>query len=377
MSHTDYWNGTRRLMMKEHVFRYVEVKERLIEEINTLQPHVRLLSRTALADKYNAARTTIERAISELIGEGYLYAKDGSGTYIADRQIEERQTSRMSSIGLVIPDIMHDTYPGILRGVEDVTSRYDTSLVICNTDNQIEKQTNYLHKLVEAGVNGIIIVPAIIGTTDLEPFDKLKQLNIPVVFCNRGIDHIQAPKVVSNNFYGAYIAVRHLIQEGCQRIAYISRPLYSTSYERYQGYTSALSEAGMSIDEKYVIFETSFDTDSQGYDSMMSLLEKHPLPDGIFCFNDRIAQGAYEALDKCGIQVGTDIKLVGYDNTSICERLPVKLTSVQFKTYEIGSNAAHLIIEKLKGEPVSDDKIIVLQPQLIVRESSVHPGNKQ
>jgi len=356
--------------VKENAFRYMEVKQKLIEEIRTLKPHDRLPSRNALAEKYSAARTTIERAISELIGEGYLYARDGSGTYVSEQMPDQKNRSGMVTIGLVIPDIMHDTYPGILRGVEDVTSRHDIHLVICNTDNQVDKQSNYIHKLIDSGVHGIIIVPAIIGTTDLGLFRKVREADIPVVFCNRGIDGVEAPRVVSNNYYGAYIAVKHLVAQGCRRIAYISRPLYSTSYERYLGYMSALAEAQIPADDKAVIFEPSFATDRQGYDSVLKMLQNGVRPDGIFCFNDGIAKGAYDALTESGFAVGRDVMLIGYDNTSICESLPVKLSSVKFQTYEIGANAARLMVSMMRGDNVRNDQIIVLQPELVVREST-------
>jgi DNA-binding LacI/PurR family transcriptional regulator len=357
--------------LKEHAFRYIEVKEKLIGEIDSLAAHTRLPSRTALADKYAAARTTIERAISELIGEGYLYAKDGSGTYVAERaSAEPRARSANLSVGLIIPDIRHDTYPGTLRGVEDQTSRHDISLVVCNTDNQAEKQNSYIHKLIESGIDGVIIVPAIIGPADLGLFGQLREARIPVVFCNRGIEGVEAPKVVSNNFYGAYTAVKHLIGRGRRRIAYISRPMYSTSYERYQGYASALAEAGMALDDDLVVFEPTFGTERQGYDSVMELMQSEPRPDAIFCFNDGIASGAYRALSEQGLVVGEDVLLIGYDNTSICESLPVKLTSVKFQTYDIGANAARTLIGMMNGEPIRHDKIIVLQPELVVRQSS-------
>ncbi|MEF3302096.1 GntR family transcriptional regulator [Paenibacillus sp. GYB003] len=358
--------------MADHGFRYVEVKEKLIEEIGSMKPHDRLPSRTVLAETYKAARTTVERAISELIGEGYLYARDGSGTYVSEKRDGPKRNGPVS-VGLIIPDIMHDTYPGILRGVEDVTHRHDISLVVCNTDNQADKQSNYIQKLLEAGINGIIIVPAIAGAVDPAPFYKLQELNTPIVFCNRGIDGIEAPKVVSNNFYGAYVAVKHLIEQGCRSIAYISRPMYSTSYERYQGYTSALAEARIPVREDYVMFEPTFETERQGYDSVDAMLRNGLRPDGIFCFNDGIALGAYEALTHHRLQVGKDVKLVGYDNTSLCERMPVKLSSVKFMTYQTGSHAAELMVRMLAGDPVRNDKLIVLQPELVVRDSSVMP----
>lgn len=360
--------------MKEHEFRYMEVKHKLIEQIKCLDPHVRLPSRNALAKQYNAARTTIERSISELIGEGYLYAKDGSGTYVAGERAAAAEHARKNvfrSIGLIIPDIRHDTYPGILRGVEDTTNRHDINLVICNTDNQTKKQASYMNKLIDLGIQGIIIVPAIIGHTDLDLFSKLREAGIPIVFCNRGIDGVEAPKVVSNNFYGAYAAVKHLIGNGCRKIAYISRPAYSTSYERYQGYTSALAEAGLDMDERLVLFESTFDTERPGYGSVSELLESGVTPDGIFCFNDGLAKGACEALSEKGLIVGKDVLVVGYDNTGVCESMPVKLTSVKFQTYDIGAGAAGLLLDMMNGETVRSNKIVVLQPELVIRQSSL------
>lgn len=351
--------------MSDTGYRYLEVKRNLAAEIAAMQPNERLPSRTTLAIKYNAARTTVERAISELIGEGALYARDGSGTYVASK-------TNLEPVhwGLVLPDIMHDTYPGILRGVEDAANECGINVIVCNTDNQTAKQAHYIQKLIQSGVRGMIIVPAIIGATDLELIKKLASLRIPFVCCNRGIEGIEAPRVVSNNFYGAYLAVRHLCESGRRYIAYLSNPQYSVSLERYQGYLSALSESQRETREEFVMFEPAFDLAHAGYDNMQRLLALSPRPDAVFCFNDRIAKGAYRAIEEAGLRVGADIALAGYDNTHICEQLPVKLTSVKFRTYEIGRKAAQLLIEMMNSTRVPYNQMIVLQPELVVRESS-------
>lgn len=351
---------------------YLKVKEALIADIKQLKPNDRLPSRTELVKKYKVTRTTIDRAISELIGEGYLYAKDGSGTYVSSSSGQDLDAKahnhNVVSWGVILPDITRDTYPGILRGVEDVANRFGINVIICNTDNNPHKQSAYLYKQIETGVNGLVIVPAITGVTDLTPFKKLQSEGIPFVFLNRGINGIDAPKVTSNNFYGGYLATRHLIQMGYRRIAFVSRPLYSSSSERYQGYLGALTEAGIEPDENLVFYEDSFEIERPGYESTKKILSHNP--DGIFAFNDVIAQGAYDAIVEAGLKVGEDIGLVGYDNTHLCERLPVKLTSIKFKTYEIGFKAAELLLRISNGETISQNMNIILQPELVVRESS-------
>ncbi len=350
---------------------YLKIKQNITEEIKKMRPHERIPSRVELVKRYDVTRTTVDRAISELIGEGYLYARDGSGTYVAE-YTEVQSTNGKNNVvnwGVILPNIMHDTYPGILRGVADVASENDINVVIYNTDNDNEKQANYIYKLIDSDVEGIIIVPAIMGETNIKPFKDLAKRNIPFVFCNRGVGGITAPQVISNSFYGAYIATKHLILQGYSKIAFVSRPLYSTSSDRYQGYVSALAEANIELDEKYVVFEKSFFNDEPGYKSTKKVLQNNPRPDAIFCFNDETAKGAYKAIEQAGLQVGKDIGVVGYDNNYICESLPVKLTSVKFKTYEIGTKAAEILLAMVHGEKIQKNKIVILQPKLVVRES--------
>jgi DNA-binding LacI/PurR family transcriptional regulator len=95
-----------------------------------------------------------------------------------------------------------------------------------------------------------------------------------------------------------------------------------------------------------------------------------PKPDAIFVNNDYTAEGAYDAIAEAGLEVGIDIGVVGYDDDHICERLPVKLTSVKFKSYEIGSKAAELLWEISRGENIPNNKTIIFHPELVIRESS-------
>lgn len=348
---------------------YVQVKDALRERIRTMEDEARLPARGDLSQEYGVTRTTIDRAISELIGEGLLVAKDGSGTYVVgESQAAERKG--VDSWGVILPDIMQDTYPGILRGVEDAAEANRINVVICNTNNSIEKQTSYIEKLLESEVSGVVMVPAIRGSYDLEPFKRIQAKGIKLVFCNRGVPGIEAPIVASNNFYGGFLATSHLLKNGYRKVAYLSRPAYSVAIERYQGYMGALSEAGMDIDEGRVRFEESYDIERPGYLSARELLESKTGVDAIFCFNDVVARGAYEAAVDLGLRPGADVGLVGYDNTNVCGLFPVKLSSVLFKTYEIGSMAAKVLLEALSSEPPSPGAQHIFQPELVVRDSS-------
>lgn len=357
--------------------KYLEIKNEIFKEITKMESHERIMSRPMLCKKYGVTRTTIDRAVSELVGEGYLYSQAGSGTYVSpiSRVTNKPYTDsnisseRVASWGVIFPNVMKDTYPGILRGIEDVAQAKNINVVVCNTDNDVEKQGQYIKRLVESEVQGIIIVPAISRNQDISAFKLLYEKETPFVFCNRAIDGIAAPLVYSNDFYGGYIATKHLIRVGYRKIAYIASELYKVSIDRYQGYFAAMAESGFKIDSKYVLIGEFNNGFERGYENTMKALSFDDIPDAIFCFNDTIASGAYKAICEKGFKVSDDIGIIGYDNTNICEALPVKLTTISYETYEIGYKAAEVLQSIIIGENTSDINFFLFQPKLIIRDS--------
>jgi DNA-binding LacI/PurR family transcriptional regulator len=367
--------------MREEINLYEKVKMKILEDIKTLDVDQRIPSRIQLAKEYGVTRTTIERAISELVGEGYLYSKDGSGTYISGSTIAEKSepnTQSHKQWGVILPNILEDTYPGILRGIEDVASNNNIVTQVCNTDNDPVKQSQYISNMISYGVSGVIIVPSIIEDGNVSVFNEIGEKSIPLVACNRGISGIQSPKVISNNYHGGYLAAKHLIENGYRNIAFIASISYSVSIERYQGYLAALSDYGLEANEEFVNFEDysslSVNLDKVnkiGYERVKEMLAKDNRPDAFFCFDDLIAQGAYYAISNSGFQVGTEIGLVGYnDNFYICNSLPGALTSIDFKAYEVGLTAANILLDIMNGEKVLKSRTVVIQPEMKVRGSS-------
>ena len=324
-----------------------------------------------MSKKYQVTRTTIEKAVSQLIGEGYLYSRDGSGTYIAGKENNQQSSNdkTVDSWGIILPNIASDTYPETLRGIEDIAQQNNFNVIICNTDNNKEKQDHYINKLVRSNVKGIIIVPVITNNPSVDIFNILVENNIPFVFCNRGVDGVIAPRILSNNFAGSYTATRHLIQSGYKRIAFLSKPMYTQVEQRYMGYLAAMNEFQLPIDSDYIVIEDASSFSEAGYDSGKVLLKRSTPPDAVVCFNDTTAKGFYKAAQELGFTIGKDIGVVGYDDSKICEMLDVKLTSVQYPKYETGIKAAETLIKLINKENIKKDYTVVLQPKLIVRQS--------
>jgi len=348
---------------------YLKVKQQILTLICGLPLESRIPTRNQLTEQFGVARTTIDRAISELIGEGYLYARIGSGTYVISHGGHESASATSSIWGFLLPSVTEFNFSEMIRSAEDVCNREGINLILCNTDNDAEKQNRYIDQLLALKISGLIAVP--IYCCDLETmsrFDKILQAGIKVVFCTRGIDFLPIPKVQTNDFYGAYIAVDYMLSRGYQRPAFISKRMLKAVEERYCGYLSALYTHNLALDENLVCLNASSENKS-AYDFMRSFLELPEPPDSVFCFNDQTAIDVYRAIADAGLKVGKDIAVVGYDDTHACEELEPKLTSVRPPNYEIGRLASRTLLQMLKGVTISNEQPVFLKPTLIPRES--------
>ena len=352
-------------------FRYNEIMDLLLEDIKQMKPHTKIQSRPALCQKYLCTRTTIDRAISQLVGEGYLYSIAGSGTYVSDMTLDGaiNPNKDVSNWGVILPNVMSDTYPGILRGIEDFAQAKDINILIGNSDNDEAKQYSYIVRLITSKVKGMVIIPAISDGINSEMYSYLQNSKIPFVFCNRPVPGISVPLIASNDFYGGYIATKELIEKGYKKAAYISKVMYKTSTDRYQGYVAALNEGGLEANSSLVFMKGDGTPFEVGYSKLDSLIKSGRDLDSVFCFNDAIAEGAVKAIEDNKLRVSDDIGVIGYDNTNICEKMRPKLTSVSYKTYEIGHKAAEILHGMIEGELTDNTTLCIFQPSLIERDS--------
>jgi DNA-binding LacI/PurR family transcriptional regulator len=335
----------------------------------------KLPARPNLCKLFDTTRTTLDKAINELIEEGLLTAKNGSGTYISSMQ-NSANSKHIGHWGVIVPNIMDAIYPGFVRSIENVAQGYEISITLCNSDNDVEKQEQYIQRLILTGVSGFIIVPVITNNfkENYRLYSQLTEANIPFIFCNRSIDGIDVPVVTSSNFYGGYIATKHLINQGYQHIGFLARKNYRTSIERCQGYLSALMEADRTINRENIIMQCDENTGYHvGYTEMLRMLDRNTNLDAIFCFNDYIVRGVYQAIKDKGLQISKDIGVIGYDNEDFCEATAPMITSVSYKNMEIGKKAAELLWKMVNNQPIPEFNYYLYQPEIVIRESCLGP----
>lgn len=360
------------------MFKYDQVTNILMEEISHMPPDSRLLSRTQLCSKFGVTRTTVDKAIAALTAKGYLQSIKGSGTFITPQSKISVINENTGSLiwGVIMPDVMYGVYTAILRGVADIANENNISVVIFNTDNDDKRQHEYVKKLLESGVNGVILVPAITDKFMPETYTLLKEKNIPFVFCNRNVESMpEIPFVSSNNFYGAYIGTKHLIANGYNRIGFISKKRYSSMLDRYYGYAAAMLEQELPILSRFVVIQYDNNDGTGDYQITHEMFDCDDHPDGVFCACEEMVPNLYHALDDLHLKISDDIGIISYDSSNLCETLNPRLTAVSFQGYQAGHQSALILRDMMFGNPRSDTNIFILQPSIDVRQSCIGKMN--
>lgn len=356
------------------MLRYKEIKQMISDLIVGMATGERLASRTVLMKHLDSSRATIDKAIRELEEEGILESKFGSGTFVA-RKLEGIVTN-VENWCLIVPDITEAIYASLAGGVESSARERGANVILCNSENSAEKQAEYIARLSLAGIAGFIIVPVVTknATENIGLYRSLSQSKIPFVFCNRDVEGVSAPIVKSNDFYGGYIATLYLLDRGYKNIAYLARHRYRTSIDRCQGYISALQERNISIERKHILMGDD-GTLGDCYTQMRDLLDMETHVDAVLCFNDYIAMEVMRAVQDVGLRIPEDIGIIGYDNIDACASTVPPLTSVAYKTLDIGKMAARVLGKMIEGGEKEGFAYYLMQPEVVVRASCLGKGS--
>lgn len=281
--------------------------------------------------------------------------------YIPNGIAKSLRMKNTRTIGLIMPDVMNLFFSELAKGVEDAAEKKGYSVILCNTDNNQEKEERYINILQEKMVDGIIMAAAENSVTK-----SLERYKAPLVLVDRDIElNKKVGRITVDNEEGGYMATSFLIEKGCKNIGFISsKKQAKPSAERFKGYRKALETNSIKFQENITYFD-SFKIET-GYLGALSILEKGKV-DGIFCGNDLIAIGALKALKEKKVRIPEDIKIIGFDNIATCDFLDPPLTTIKQPIYEIGENAVQILIDIIEDNDRNLNK--VLSPSLIERGS--------
>jgi LacI family transcriptional regulator len=271
---------------------------------------------------------------------------------------------RTNTIGLIIPNICNPIFPLVARAVDDRARLNGLTVILGNTDEDMEVEKHYVDTLLNRWVDGLIFATA---TDQSDHILKLKERGFPVVLLVRHMKE-KVDAFIADNYGGAYKAVTTLIEKGHRNIAIVNGPLELTLYaERFDGYKKALRDAGIAYDDKLVT--SGISGDENGYHVMASLLKNGIIPDAVFATSDPKAIGIVRAIKDFGLRVPEDISIIGFDNLEISSLLDPQLTTVSQPLYEMGAAAVDKLVELLSSKESTEPQVHVLDVELIMRNS--------
>jgi LacI family transcriptional regulator len=300
-----------------------------------------------VAKRAGVSVATVSRVLNET---GYVHADTKAAVIKAIKELNykpnhvARSLYKKSSrlIGLILPDITNPFFPELARAVEDVAHQYGYTVVLCNSDGDLEKEKNYLDVLTQNHADGLIV------TTNQQNNPNYLDLDIPVVALDRTI-HESIPEVRADHYGGGKMATEFLIQRGCTFIAHVRGPSQlSPANERCRGFVNAAKKAGI----PFRIVESQFDI-TISEQKVRDLLDAYPQIDGIFAGNDLIAVAAVKVALKKGISIPEELQVIGFDGIPLSACFYPAITTIVQPIYEMGKWATELLIQMITKKSVT------------------------
>ena len=273
------------------------------------------------------------------------------------------------TIGLVVPDIANPYFSGMAHGVTSIANAEGFGVLLCDCEEDTSLELTMLDVLDEKRVDGVIVAAPRTSTQDLLPVLARHQ-NIVVV--NRLFEDTKPSMVcgyvLNEDRIGGHHVTQFLISRGHRNIDFLAGP--SSSYgsmRRLIGYTSALQENGLEVNEE--IIQYCNPTVEGGRSAAQRLISENAEVTALFCFNDLVAIGALQCCQQLGRNVPGDLAIIGYDDIPMASWVTPTLTTIKVNFEDMGKAATHLLINHI-NECEDDCNSLVLDPQLIVRESA-------
>ena len=309
----------------------------------------------ALAGNTRIAASTRKRVVETATAMGY------EPNIIAS----SLRKGKSDIIGMIVPGINRSYFSKVISGVEEILNPAGFNLIISQTHESFANEKRAIQVLLRNRVGGIIMSLSV-QTTEFDHLKDVGKQGVPLIQFDRICKDIGGTKIVNDNYMGAYLAVKHLLKSGYQKIAHFSGSLRLNVYlERLKGYKSALEESGIEYDET-LVFENSITREVGRVNIEIAVKELGA--DALFSSSDYSALGALDKLKELKVNVPEDFGVVGFSNEPFAELMHPTLSSVEQNPHEMGNRIAKSVIKAIRGE--KDIENINIPIRLIVRESS-------
>ncbi|CDF59022.1 LacI family DNA-binding transcriptional regulator [Thermobrachium celere] len=318
------------------------------------------VSKTTVSMVFNNKDENISRETREKI---LNIAKELN--YIPNSIARSLATKKSYSIGIILPDITNPFFSEIARAIEDEANKLGYNVVLCNTDNKVKKEEEYVKLLISKLIDGIIFIA---GGESKRSIDLIKNNNIPFVLVDRYIDgYEECYGVFCKNYDGVVEGVEYLLSKNKRNIVFVNGPKdLEISRQRFQGYKDTMMKYGL-FKEK-LVYESDFTLEGGKIVTQRIINELKDF-DAIFYSNDVMAFGGIKVLLRNGFKIPEKISIMGFDNIQISQFIEPELTTIAQPIYDMGKRACSLLIDIINGEE-NIEKVYYFMPKLIIRSTT-------
>ncbi|WP_239633952.1 GntR family transcriptional regulator [Paenibacillus sp. H1-7] len=356
---------------------YIQLKNYIIQQMNQgiWKPGDKLPSENELAEQFNVSRITVKNAMADIVKQGLIYRIQGRGSFISDDDsgqllsFEQKDDSR-PIVAFLMPRLNNLFTANLMTGIEQELADHGYHLAARLTHNNQDMENKILKELHELGVNGIIIYP-VDGETFNDEILNLTINHFPLVIVDRYFRGLDANRIISDNYTGAYEATKHLTDLGHTKISFISTKVSGTTSieDRLHGYEQALSDSGLFIEYR---LRLSLGTASP-VEQIRSYLADNPDIKAIVATNAAIGLMAKKAAQALSLNVPGDLSIVCFDNYEQSDLSEVPLTYINQNEKNMGREAAKLVLSLIEN-PKQDRCSIALPSHLVIRSSTASPA---
>jgi len=283
--------------------------------------------------------------------------------YRPNRVARSLRSQQSTIIGLIVSDIENPFFQQVGRAVEDAAHEQGYSVMLCNNDEDPDKEQRYLHLIRDENLAGIILSPT---RQTADNFSATSELNMPMVVIDRRVSNVDVDNIIIDNVQAAQTITTHLIEHGYRRIGAIFGIGSTTGRERREGFVQALKAHDLQPSTDLVKYANPREDD--GFNTTLKLLQLPEAPEAILTSNSLLAAGALRALRESKKTIPEEVAFASFDETTWAKLVVPALTVIKQPTYEIGRTATELLIKRIQ-DPTRSTREVTLKSKLIVRQS--------
>ncbi len=329
-----------------------------------------------IANQLGVSMGTVSRALKDYPGisektKAAVRALAKELKYRPNPVAQNLKSQRSKIIGVVCPKIFHTFFSAAINGIMEVADEQGYSVILVQTNESYDKEVKETSILLDSPLEGLLITSTF-ETKDYEHIQRFQDYGIPVVQFDRITDDLESSRIFVDDYEGAFTATKHLIEQGCKRIALVRGQMIPLIQRRVQGFLDALEESGVPYYEDLVFENTTSDIE-EGIELAKKIAWLDERPDAVFAFADVTALGLIMGLKSEGVRIPRDIAIIGFNDSTMSTLVEPALTAVAQPAFEMGRKAAETLLHEIEVLKNDDDPIhaqTILKTELIVRDSS-------